>query len=117
MISEKPARTRAGQLCQHGAAPMFLLTNTNALRAGPDGNAAAKDSLMMKPESKTTEPMNVMSMLEYSKMILERVSFHPYLFKKEYRKALRRLQPVEAASLRLWVRTQKSNSSYNTPIL
>jgi hypothetical protein len=73
--------------------------------------------LLAKPESQTIEAMNVTSMLEYSKMILERVSFHPYLFKKEYRKALRRLQPVEADSLRTWVRTQRSNSRYNAPIL
>jgi len=61
--------------------------------------------------------MNVTTMLDYSKFILERVSFHPNLFKKEYRKALRRLQPVEAASLRNWIRERKSNANYNSPIL
>jgi hypothetical protein len=53
------------------------------------------------------------SMLDYSKLVLERVSFHPLLFKKEYRKALKRLQPLEAAALSTWVRQHYMKSNLN----
>ncbi len=53
------------------------------------------------------------TMLEYSKIVLERVSFNPTLFKKEYRKALKRLHPLEATALRMWVRQQRFNSNLN----
>jgi hypothetical protein len=55
----------------------------------------------------------ITTMLDYSKIVLERVSFNPTLFKKEYRKALRRLHPLEAASLSMWVRQQRINSNLN----
>jgi len=44
------------------------------------------------------------SFLDYYKLILQKVSFDPALFDKEYRKALQRLRPDEAEQLRKWVR-------------
>ncbi len=43
-----------------------------------------------------------MSMLEYSKVILENVSFDPSLFIKELRKAFKRLMEPEAEELMIW---------------
>lgn len=43
-----------------------------------------------------------MSMLEYSKVILENVSFDSSLFLKELRKAFQRLLPAEAEELLVW---------------
>ena len=43
-------------------------------------------------------------MLDYCKLILKSVSFDQKLFRKEYRKALRWLSPLEIVSLKLWVR-------------
>lgn len=43
-------------------------------------------------------------MLDYCKLILKCVSFDKKLFKKEYRKALRWLSPLEVISLKLWLR-------------
>lgn len=42
-------------------------------------------------------------MLEYSKLILAKVSFHPELLKKEYRKAVARLNKEEAKELTEWL--------------
>lgn len=42
-------------------------------------------------------------MLEYSKMILSKVSFNPTLFQKELRKSLNLLEKDEAESLKEWV--------------
>ncbi|MFA0963454.1 hypothetical protein AB9P05_16740 [Roseivirga sp. BDSF3-8] len=42
-------------------------------------------------------------MLEYSKMILSKVSFSRALFQKEYRKSLNILEKSEAEALREWV--------------
>lgn len=53
------------------------------------------------------------TMLDYSKLVLERVSFSPALFKKEYRKALKRLHPLEATALRIWARQQRFKSNFN----
>lgn len=47
---------------------------------------------------------NQKSMLDYCKLILKSVSFDQKLFRKEYRKALRWLSPLEIVSLKLWVR-------------
>lgn len=44
------------------------------------------------------------SFLDYYKMILQKVSFDPVLLKKEYRKAVQRLQPEEADQLKRWLR-------------
>lgn len=43
-------------------------------------------------------------MFEYSKMILEKVSFEPRIFKKELRKALRQLTKEEYKQLMNWCR-------------
>jgi hypothetical protein len=43
-----------------------------------------------------------MKMLEYAKMILEKVSFEPCLFEKELRKAVMRLYPSELQELKSW---------------
>lgn len=42
------------------------------------------------------------SMLEYIKIILQKVSFDRRLFEKELRKAIRMLMPEEVKRLRLW---------------
>lgn len=44
------------------------------------------------------------TMLEYFKIILDKVSFDRRLFKKEYRKSLLLLTPVEAYQLKQWWR-------------
>ena len=41
---------------------------------------------------------------DYCKLILKSVSFDQKLLKKEYRKSLRLLSPLEAVSLKLWLR-------------
>ncbi len=48
--------------------------------------------------------VQTMSFFEYSKMILEKVSFYPAIFKKELRKALRNLGRNEAQQLIIWCR-------------
>ena len=40
---------------------------------------------------------------DYTKSVLERVSFDPHLFSKELRKALRTLLPYELESLKNWL--------------
>jgi hypothetical protein len=44
------------------------------------------------------------SMLEYCKVILEKLSFSRDLFRKEYRKSFRYLNPEERILFRKWVR-------------
>ncbi len=46
------------------------------------------------------------SMLEYSKEILQKVSFDPELFQKELQKAIRMLGEDEVRELILWCRIQ-----------
>lgn len=46
------------------------------------------------------------SFLEYSKYILERVSFDIELLKKEYRKAIKVLRKEEVRLLNSWIRTK-----------
>jgi hypothetical protein len=48
-----------------------------------------------------------LSMLEYMKMILSKVSFERRLFRKEYRKSLCWLSAAEASELKAWLREQK----------
>jgi hypothetical protein len=43
-----------------------------------------------------------MKMLEYIKMILDKVSFDSKLFEKELKKGLKELLPVEMKELRNW---------------
>ncbi len=53
------------------------------------------------------------TMLEYSKSILEKVSFDPDLFQKELKKALKLLNPEEVRELILWCR---AHFSYELPM-
>ena len=48
--------------------------------------------------------MQKTTMLEYSKIILERVSFNRKLFLKEYRKLSKQLPDDETTELRTWVK-------------
>ena len=48
------------------------------------------------------------SMLEYSKIILAKISFDKTLFRKEYRKAFRYLDRNDRSELRQWVRAEWS---------
>lgn len=50
----------------------------------------------------TTDRQTRMSMLEYFKTILRKVSFDRYLFEKELRKAIRALVPDELLVFRDW---------------
>ncbi len=44
------------------------------------------------------------AMFEYTKTVLEKVSFNTELFKKELEKAVKRLLPYEVKELYLWLR-------------
>lgn len=44
------------------------------------------------------------SMLEYTKIILEKVSFDKRLFVKEYKKSILRLHAAEVSALKHWLR-------------
>ena len=44
--------------------------------------------------------------LEYTKFILEKVSFDPSLFRKEYYKAIGKLVEEDVTELREWVRSR-----------
>lgn len=45
-----------------------------------------------------------MTMLEYTKVILEKVSFEPRIFKKELRKAMNYVTKEEYGLLKIWVK-------------
>ncbi len=49
-----------------------------------------------------------LSMLEYSKIILSKISFDRRLFRKEYKKAFRSLDSNERIALKQWVRAEWS---------
>ena len=49
-----------------------------------------------------------LSMLEYSKIILSKISFDKRLFKKEYKKAFRYLDNNDRMALKQWVRAEWS---------
>lgn len=51
-------------------------------------------------------------MLNYCKIILQKVSFNRDLFLKEYRKSHNWLTEEESRKLRQWVRTHKKYSLY-----
>ena len=44
------------------------------------------------------------AMYEYTKVVLQKVSFDPNLFCKELEKAAQRLLPYELEELRIWIR-------------
>ena len=48
---------------------------------------------------------NLIAMLEYTKMILQKVSFSPALFAKELKKSIKWLQGDEIRALRSWCLT------------
>ena len=48
------------------------------------------------------------SLLDYAKLILQKVSFDKNLFEKELRKAIARLMPAELEDLREWCYDQFS---------
>lgn len=48
-------------------------------------------------------------MIEYSKMILSKVSFDPSLFYKELSKAINNLLPYEIEELKVWVEAYTKN--------
>ena len=50
-----------------------------------------------------------MSMLEYSKLILEKVHFEPRIFRKELRKALRQFSSEENKNLMAWCKSKFRN--------
>lgn len=60
-----------------------------------------------------------MTMFEYSKMILEKVSFEPQIFKKELRKALRQSTKEEYKQLMAWCRDKfrKTNQAEDNLIM
>ena len=47
-------------------------------------------------------------MLDYAKLILQKVSFNRALFEKELRKALRAVLPADLAAFRVWCYQQFS---------
>lgn len=49
------------------------------------------------------------AMFEYTKTVLQKVSFNAELFCKELEKALRRLLPHEVEELSIWLRQFTSN--------
>jgi hypothetical protein len=58
-----------------------------------------------------------MTVLEYSKMVLEKVSFDKKLFKKELRKALRWIKKDEVRQLILWCRDKYNIKKYKKTVL
>lgn len=50
------------------------------------------------------------SMLEYCKLVLEKISFSRKLFRREYRKSFRYLEPKEHFELKKWLRSKMNGS-------
>ncbi|SKB81847.1 hypothetical protein SAMN05660776_3146 [Salegentibacter holothuriorum] len=50
------------------------------------------------------------AMFEYTKTVLDKVSFDPNLFCREVKKALQRLLPHEIEELRIWIMTLTSKN-------
>ena len=57
------------------------------------------------------------AMFEYTKTVLEKVSFNAELFKKELEKAVNRLLPYEVKELYLWLREFTLNKPELHPCL
>ncbi len=49
-----------------------------------------------------------MTMLEYCKVLLSKLSFSPELIEKEYKKALKYLSPNDQTELKRWLRTNRT---------
>lgn len=56
-----------------------------------------------------------MSMLDYCKVILEKISFNPRLFRKEYRKTFRYLAREEHDELKVWLRNRFKEGVLTSP--
>jgi len=65
-------------------------------------------ALMMKKTFTT-------SMLEYCKIILEKMSFSRKLFMKEYKKTFRYLAPAEHHELKRWLRERLKQGMMSLP--
>lgn len=65
---------------------------------------------MMKQSSQSPKPEDS-RWLRYSQTILQKVSFDKDIFRKELRKALKRLSPVERKDLEAWC-----INSFNLPL-
>lgn len=57
------------------------------------------------------------AMFEYTKTVLEKVSFSSHLFREELEKALTRLLPFEVDELYLWLRDFTNNKPELSPYL
>lgn len=57
------------------------------------------------------------AMFEYSKEVLQRVSFDVHLFSKELRKAIKRLLPYEVQELKIFVENLVKNNPQLKPSL
>ena len=58
------------------------------------------------------------AMLEYTKMVLEKVSFNMGLFRRELKKAYKRLLPNEIEELIIWLREfSKKNPKVKTTLI
>ncbi|MCP9767923.1 hypothetical protein EGI22_08365 [Lacihabitans sp. LS3-19] len=51
-------------------------------------------------------------MLEYTKIILDKVSFEPKLFRKELRKAIKYVSKDEYAQLKMWCKQKFKRSPF-----
>jgi DNA replication protein DnaD len=58
------------------------------------------------------------AMLEYTKMVLQKVSFNMGLFRRELKKASKTLLPYEIEELIIWLREfSKENSKVKTTLI
>ncbi|MCO4780574.1 MAG: hypothetical protein KC471_09325 [Flavobacteriaceae bacterium] len=58
------------------------------------------------------------AMLEYTKMVLQKVSFNMGLFRRELKKASKRLLPYEIEELIIWLREfSKKNPKVKTTLI
>jgi len=58
------------------------------------------------------------AMLEYTKMVLQKVSFNIGLFRRELKKASKRLLPYEIEELIIWLREfNKENPKVKTTLI
>ena len=48
-----------------------------------------------------------MTMLEYCKYLLDKLSFDPELLEKEYRKGLKYLSPADQVELKQWIKEKR----------
>lgn len=58
-----------------------------------------------------------MTMLEYTKIILEKVSFSPKIFRKELRKAMNYVTKEEYRDLKSWVKKKFERKKFESGIV